>query len=154
MAAYYLLLVAAALSVLSSTEAGCYRGRPKPVIPPELYHWNDEPTTLLAARHLPRRFDWSDVDGQNLIVSSWGQHQPIYCGSCWVHGTLSMVRHASEVTFHLGVWTAIPECDYIVSFLNLPWYLCVGSGPAKNQQEGEGPRCDAGTAVTAELRSV
>ncbi|EIE22506.1 cysteine proteinase [Coccomyxa subellipsoidea C-169] len=98
MAAYYLLLVAAALSVLSSTEAGCYRGRPKPVIPPELYHWNDEPTTLLAARHLPRRFDWSDVDGQNLIVSSWGQHQPIYCGSCWVHGTLSMVQDRLKIS--------------------------------------------------------
>lgn len=94
MATYFLLLVAAALSLLSTTEAGCYRGRSKPVILPELYHWNDEPTNLLSARHLPRRFDWSDVDGQNLVVSSWGQHEPIYCGSCWVHGTLSMVRPA------------------------------------------------------------
>ena len=89
MTAYVLLLVAA---TISTVDAGCYRGRPKPVIPAELHHWNDEPTQLLSAKHLPRNFDWSDVDGQNLIVTSWGQHQPIYCGSCWVHGTLSMVR--------------------------------------------------------------
>ena len=87
-----LLLVVVSASLAYSTEAGCYRGRPKPVIPVEDYHWNDEPAPLLSSKHMPRRFDWSDVDGKNYLVPSWGQHQPIYCGSCWVHGTLSMVR--------------------------------------------------------------
>lgn len=87
------LLLALAVSALLaySTEAGCYRGRAKPVIPVEDYHWNDEPDPLLSSKHMPRRFDWSNVDGEDLVVSSWGQHQPKYCGSCWVHGTLSMV---------------------------------------------------------------
>ncbi len=86
-----LLLLAAAVLLLSSAEAGCYRGRPRPVIPPEDFFWNEQPAPLLAAEHLPRRFDWSDVDGKNLLAPSWGQHQPRYCGSCFAHGTLSMV---------------------------------------------------------------
>lgn len=89
-----LAAVAAALLLFSSTaEAGCYRhNRTRPAIAPEDYHYNDEPTPLLAAEHLPRRFDWSDVHGKNLLAPSWGQHQPRYCGSCFAHGTLSMVH--------------------------------------------------------------
>ena len=86
-----LLAVAISALLAACSDAGCYRGRPKPVIPAEDYHWNDEPTPLLTSKHLPRRFDWSNVDGESYLVTSWGQHQPIYCGSCWVHGTLSMV---------------------------------------------------------------
>ena len=87
------LVLAAALvaSLACVSEAGCYRERPKPVIPVEDYHYNDEPAPLMAAKHMPRRFDWGNVDGQNFLVPSWGQHQPKYCGSCYVHGTLSMV---------------------------------------------------------------
>ena len=94
-------LLAIAVLALSATysEAGCYRGRPKPVIPVEDYHWNDEPAPLSSSKHLPRRFDWDNVDGQSYLVSSWGQHQPIYCGSCWVHGTLSMVSLIMQYHF-------------------------------------------------------
>ena len=85
----HLAAVAAALLLCcSSAEAGCYRhNRTRPAISPDDYHYNDEPVPLLAAEHLPRRFDWSDVDGKNLLAPSWGQHQPRYCGSCFAHGT-------------------------------------------------------------------
>ncbi|CAK0781499.1 hypothetical protein CVIRNUC_005389 [Coccomyxa viridis] len=93
------LVLAAALSASLAcvSEAGCYRGRPKPVIPVEDYHYNDEPAPLMAAKHMPRRFDWGNVDGQNFLVPSWGQHQPKYCGSCYVHGTLSMVQDRLKI---------------------------------------------------------
>jgi hypothetical protein len=107
-----LLLVIAALSLLTAAEAGCYRGRPRPVIPPEDFHWNDEAAPLLESKHLPRHFDWSDMDGENMLVASWGQHQPIYCGSCWVHGTLSMVGlHVTAMAPHMftSAWSqAVP----------------------------------------------
>ena len=107
----------------SFVSAGDYRGRPKPVRSVGEQYWNHLPTELLPKKHLPRHFDWCDVDGEDMCVSSWNQHIPvwpphlfmpafpstglfrkqgtlttqslrtqIYCGSCWVHGSLSMIQ--------------------------------------------------------------
>ena len=124
-----LLAIAISALLAYSSEAGCYRGRPKPVIPVEDYHWNDEPAPQLTSKHLPRRFDWSNVDGQSYLVTSWGQHQPIYCGSCWVHGTLSMVSPSQPIH-----WSTSPHCQSVpcilaisgdgVMLLHDRWCLC------------------------------
>jgi hypothetical protein len=38
-----------------------------------------------------------DVDGEDWCVTSWNQHIPIYCGSCWAHGTLSMINDRLKI---------------------------------------------------------
>merc|ERR550532_989536 len=43
---------------------------------------------------LPRDFDWRD---QGLVTADWNQHIPTYCGSCWIHGTLSALNDRIKI---------------------------------------------------------
>ena len=38
--------------------------------------------------NLPQSFTWSDVDGVNYLTKNLNQHIPVYCGSCWAHGSI------------------------------------------------------------------
>ena len=42
-------------------------------------------------------FNWCDLDGQNHCTTSWNQHIPQYCGSCFAHGTLSMLNDRLKI---------------------------------------------------------
>jgi len=48
--------------------------------------------SLVAEEALPASFDIRNLNGQNMAVADWNQHIPDYCGSCWIHGTLSALN--------------------------------------------------------------
>jgi len=52
---------------------------------------------LVADEHLPKSFDWRDVNGQNFVVADVNQHIPQYCGACWVHGTVAALNDRLKV---------------------------------------------------------
>lgn len=52
------------------------------------------PRTLNKTKQNPKR---ADVDGVSHLTPSWNQHIPQYCGSCWAHGTLSMVQDRLKI---------------------------------------------------------
>jgi len=52
---------------------------------------------LVGDRPLPKDFDWRNVDGQNFVTADLNQHQPKYCGSCWVHGTTSALNDRIKI---------------------------------------------------------
>ena len=29
--------------------------------------------------------------GVDYCVPSWSQHEPVYCGACWLHATMTMI---------------------------------------------------------------
>lgn len=91
------LLIAA---LFADSEAGCYHGRPHAPVKPEDYAWNYTALLQDVERHrLPKAFNWCSPQ-LGMCTPNLGQHQPIYCGACWVHGTLSMVCPAQvEGTF-------------------------------------------------------
>jgi cathepsin X/AP endonuclease-2 len=56
-----------------------------------------DPVKAKTHKDLPKEFDWCDVDGKSYCTSSWNQHQPKYCGACYIHGTLSAVNDRIKV---------------------------------------------------------
>lgn len=35
--------------------------------------------------------------GEEMCTPSWNQHIPVYCGSCWAHGALSMINDRLKI---------------------------------------------------------
>jgi Papain family cysteine protease len=50
-------------------------------------------TICLCVQH----FNWCDEDGLNSCTASWNQHIPVYCGSCWAHGTLAAIQDRLKI---------------------------------------------------------
>ncbi|PSC75212.1 Cathepsin Z isoform A [Micractinium conductrix] len=89
-----LLLAAAALP--AAVDAGCKKRR-RTDLPAEELSFNHQPAPQLSPDELPRELDWNDVNGTSMLVPSWNQHIPQYCGSCWLHGTTSMIQDRLKI---------------------------------------------------------
>ena len=63
--------------------------RPAPLILSEL-----QPIEDVA---IPGSFDWRSVDGRSLVTADVNQHIPMYCGSCWIHGTIAALNDRIKV---------------------------------------------------------
>lgn len=63
---------------------------------PEVIH-SKLPHTYTPAHMLPRMFDWRSVDGVNYVTVDLNQHAPVYCGSCWLHGSISSLNDRLKI---------------------------------------------------------
>lgn len=52
---------------------------------------------LVATRALPSVFDWRNVGGTSFVTPDLNQHIPIYCGSCYIHGSVHALNDRIKV---------------------------------------------------------
>jgi len=50
-----------------------------------------------ATEDLPSSFTWKNVDGVNMVTRMRNQHIPVYCVSCWAHGTVSSLADRIKI---------------------------------------------------------
>jgi len=90
---------------------------------------DSQPGTL---QHLPENFDWCQL---GMCTASWNQHIPNYCGSCYLHASLSSVNDRIKLMIQRS-GIAVP--DVILSrqtFLN----CAPGVGLSEGCVNGEAP---------------
>jgi hypothetical protein len=87
---------------------------------------NDNNSNKDAPPAVPGAFSWCDVGGANLCAASWQQHNaampPAYCGSCFLHATLSALQDRIKGQRHLqsalGRHAAAPSQNAAASLPN------------------------------------
>jgi len=62
---------------------------------------------------LPESFSWSNVDNVNYLTKNLNQHIPVYCGSCWAHGSVSALSDRIKI-MRKAAW---PDINLSIQFL-------------------------------------
>ncbi|KAG1673687.1 hypothetical protein FOA52_010555 [Chlamydomonas sp. UWO 241] len=101
-----IVLVLALVALGAVVDAGDYRKLKSTLKRPVLEDrksFNPRAAPLLLESDLPKEFDWGKLEGPggdttSMLQPSWNQHIPQYCGSCYLHATLSMVQDRISVT--------------------------------------------------------
>lgn len=62
---------------------------------------------------LPQSFSWSNVNGVNFLTKNLNQHIPVYCGSCWAHGSISSLADRIKIMRN-AAW---PDINLSIQFL-------------------------------------
>jgi cathepsin X len=56
------------------------------------------PSSTLADSEVPSVWDWRNLgDGVSMVTADVNQHIPVYCGSCWIHGTLAALNDRIKI---------------------------------------------------------
>eukprot|EP00128_Syssomonas_multiformis_P009207 Colp12_sorted_trinity150504_noHs@5723 len=89
------LLLVVALLAGSIDAYGRAKGKNKR--PQSVFRTENLQAPLLKKEQLPKEFNWGNVGGKSFLAPSWNQHIPQYCGSCFLHASLSVVQDRIKI---------------------------------------------------------
>ena len=64
------------------------------------------PHTYLKSADIPKSYDIRNIDGHNYATWNQNQHIPVYCGSCWAHGSTSSIMDRMNL-MRKGAWPTV-----------------------------------------------
>ena len=70
-------------------------------------------TVYHAPEPLPSAFAWNNIAGVNYLTKNLNQHIPVYCGSCWAHGSISSLADRIKIR-RKAAW---PDINLSIQFL-------------------------------------
>ena len=70
-------------------------------------------TVYHAPQPLPSAFAWNNIAGVNYLTKNLNQHIPVYCGSCWAHGSISSLADRIKIR-RKAAW---PDINLSIQFL-------------------------------------
>ena len=81
------------------------------------------PYTYLKSYEIPKSYDIRNMNGKNYASIDKNQHIPVYCGSCWAHGSTSAIADR----FNMMLNNTVPSINLSVqSLIN-----CANSGSCR-----------------------
>jgi cathepsin X len=86
------------VTLVTAASAAFHGYRPE-LAPPHLaeYVKTPLPHTYTAPEDLPAEFSWRNISGRNYLTALLNQHIPTYCGSCWLHGSMSVLNDRIKI---------------------------------------------------------
>jgi cathepsin X len=122
----FALLACATLAFAETRKRGEYkpsaRGQLREVTGPE-------PKDYIDVASLPATFDWRNNSGVNYLTLGRNQHIPVYCGSCWAHGTTSALNDRIKILRKAEYPDVILAPQHLIN--------CEGGGDCDGGSHGE-----------------
>ncbi len=99
-------------TLLFATFAMMVGGRINEYIP-QLNNTDYLRETALEVSTLPNEFTWQEQNGINYLTKNLNQHIPVYCGSCWAHGSVSALSDRIKIMRK----ATFPDINLSIQFL-------------------------------------